>query len=226
MQSLRVTLYEIFGYATPGALALAALFLCIWGIYYPSTPIRLSTPTYNVVTLGAFLFCCYLTGHFIQAISNVMERAEARQKLQESCNDLAESAKQILYSKFGVGTEVTRFRDIVSLSQAVISQNGSSEEHEMYVYREGFYRGSSISLIAISLSCLIRALHHTFVTISGSTIVLPTSLVIALAIMSSFGAALFYTRFHRFGEYRVRYTLSAIAVRTTSTDTKQTDRDK
>jgi hypothetical protein len=213
MQSVRVTLYEVFGYVAPGTLALIAVAIATWGFYYPSSNLTVIAPHYNVIVLGSLLLLAYLAGHIIQALGNLcFVSAEVRPKLVAECKAIADSAAETLRNTYRNIETVPKFKDIVSLSGAVLSQTGNGDEYELYIYREGFYRGASIGIFFCGVSLMIRLLHPTLVSISGKQLTIPLSLL-CLTGLSCFGAAwLFYSRFKRFGEYRVRHILNVVTI--------------
>jgi len=213
MQSLRITLYEIFGYVVPGVLTLIAAFSAIWGEYFPNNTLHIIAPHYNVVVLGTLLLFAYLGGHLIQAVGNIIfTRAEARPEIVADCKHLSNSALQALQSTYESCPTSANFKDVVSLSNAVLSQFGNGGECELYIYREGFYRGAAISALLCAFAVTLRMLHPTLIEISNDSVTIPRSLLFLTAILCSMSAWLFYARFKRFGEYRVRHILSVVTI--------------
>src|SRR5256885_1406877 len=53
MQSVRLTLYDFFGYLLPGAIVVAALALFVWSVFFPTAPIFLTIPSRQLWAIGA-----------------------------------------------------------------------------------------------------------------------------------------------------------------------------
>lgn len=212
MQSLRVTLYEVFGYIAPGIVALAAMLVGVWAIYYPAAPLPTAIPAYNAVEFGAIAFIAYMLGHLVQALGNLLTKAEKRPKLCRDCDDMLKLATIKLRAGYGVETQDVSMSDAVSLAQAALSQSGNVNDYEVFVYREGFYRGAAISLLLCSLAFCIRALHPTQLLVGRGIVTIPISLLLIASLTAAITAIFFYLRFRRFGEYRIRHVLSVIAI--------------
>jgi len=110
------------------------------------------------------------------------------------------------------GPTSPNFKDVVSLSNAVLSQIGKGNECELYVYREGFYRGAAIGAFLCGLAVILRLLHPTLVQVAGYQVTIPRSLLSLTVVLCLATALLFYVRFKRFGEYRVRHILSVVTI--------------
>jgi len=212
MQSLRVTLYEIFGYIIPGLLALLGISVLIWAFWVPSLVLPLQIPRYEVGHYIAIGFFSYMLGHVVQAVGNFLKRAELRTNLNDRCGHLIDCAKQMIVKKYGNNCEIDCLSDITALAHAELTQNGKADEYEVFVYREGFYRGVLVSSALFGIALAIRALHPTHVFVNGSECTVSVFSLLLGGALSLFVTALFFRRFLRFGEYRIRYALSALSV--------------
>jgi uncharacterized membrane protein YjjP (DUF1212 family) len=93
-------------------------------------------------------------------------------------------------------------------------QTGKPGDRDTFIYREGFYRGTSIALFVLSAAVLVR------VAIPGSSIQFTKWLFcvsIWQGLLTAFIAAalalLFFQRYRRFAEYRVtRAVLAALII--------------
>ena len=90
MQSLRITLYEVFGYLAPGLIGVAAFAIAVWSIYFPAIPVTSDVIKSRPVFFFLIAFVAYILGHFLQAVGNLHVRAEKRKKL---CRDFAKAFK-------------------------------------------------------------------------------------------------------------------------------------
>ncbi len=68
MQSLRITLYEVFGYFAPGLIGIAALTISVWSIYLPAIPLTADAIRLRPVFFCLLAFVAYIFGHFLQAV--------------------------------------------------------------------------------------------------------------------------------------------------------------
>ena len=105
-------------------------------------------------------------------------------------------------------------------------QTGKSGDRDMFVYREGFYRASSVTLFFLSLTLLIRMI------VPGASIqftrwLFPVSWLelLTTAVVASLVAWLFLQRYKRFADYRVtRAVLSALVIRKASSHPRLGDK--
>lgn len=224
MQSLRVTLYEIFGYFAPGSIGMAALAICIWAVYFP-----VITLTSDAIKLRPVFFCivgfaAYILGHLLQAVGNLHVRAEKRKKLCHDCQGLQTVAVEALKTKHQIAVGCESLSDVTALAFGIMSQIGKTDSYEVFVYREGFYRAGYISLALLAISLLLRSIHPAFVSFHSTIYLVPESLVILSIIFSAASSFFFFLRFRRFGEYRVKHVLAVISV--TPAPTKSSNPDK
>jgi hypothetical protein len=103
----------------------------------------------------------------MQAIGNLHLTAEKREKLCRDCESLQNSAMSALKRNFQIESQGATFRDVLSIAIAVLSQNGNQADYEMFVYREGFYRGASVSLLLCTLAFVLRAFRQTSIDLGN-----------------------------------------------------------
>jgi hypothetical protein len=225
MQSLRVTLYEVFGYFAPGLIGLAALAIGAWSIYLPAISL-----TADVIKLRPVFFCliafvAYVLGHFLQAVGNLHVRAENRRKLCRDCHTLQTVAVEALKNKYQITTVCRSLSDVTALAFAIMSQTGKSDAYEVFVYREGFYRAGYLGFAMLAFSFLLRTINTTFIAVHGVTFVFPRSLIVICFLFCAACSGFFFVRFQRFGEYRVKHVLGVISIapspKSTNTDTHE-----
>lgn len=212
MQSLRITLYEVFGYLAPGLLGVAALAVGIWSIYLPSVPLTADVIKPRPVFFFLIAFVAYILGHFLQAVGNLHTRAEKRKRLCRDCQSLQAAAVEALKNKYQITTVCESLSDVTALAFAIMSQTGKADAYEVFVYREGFYRAGYISFAMLAFSFLLRAMHSTFISVRGITLTIPISLLIVSFLFCATCSVFFLLRFRRFGEYRVKHVLGVISI--------------
>src|SRR2546429_387505 len=72
IQSLRLSLYDFFGYFLPGMIVTVALFIFAWAVYYPYIPILISAGVSVFWIAGGLL--SYFAGHLVQALGNIVSK--------------------------------------------------------------------------------------------------------------------------------------------------------
>jgi len=212
MQSLRITLYEIFGYFAPGLIGVGALAIAVWSIYLPAIPLTEDAIKLRPVFFCLVAFVAYIFGHFLQAVSNLHVRAENRKKLCRDCHDLHTAAVEALRTKYQIRAVGETLSDVTALAFAIMSQSGKTDAYEVFVYREGFYRAGYLGFAMLALSFLLRMIYAASIVVHGATISFPRSLLFICFIFCSTCSGLFFLRFIRFGEYRVKHVLGVISI--------------
>lgn len=211
MQSLRVTLYEIFGYFVPGLIAITGIAIGFWAVYLPTTPITPNVLKVRPVLFALIGFTSYIVGHLLQAIGNLHTRAEKRKDLCSDCESLRVAALNALARNYQIVPNSQSLSEVTTLASAIMSQDGKTDNYEIFVYREGFYRAGYISFIALAISLSLRAIHPTFLGLHGSFYLVPRSSIIAMLSLCLVTSLFYFLRFRRFGEYRVRHILGVMA---------------
>jgi hypothetical protein len=209
--NIRFPLYDLFGYLLPGVIALLALLLVIWSIYLPAAPLAFAALPKQVWFL--LLVLAYFAGHLVQAVGNVfsdlVEHPEERvfgDRADASCKALVKEAHSLIYGSLGI-TNIAPIW-IYRVCDAVVLQCGTTNEREIFVYREGFYRGASVSFGILTLALLVRALTgNAFLMWNGIQFGVPRSLLFGLVSLAAVSCALMIFRFHRFAQHRVKHAL-------------------
>jgi hypothetical protein len=225
MQSLRVTLYEIFGYLAPGLIGMTALAISIWAVYLPALPITSEVFKLRPVFFFVLAFASYLIGHFLQALGNLHARAERRNKLCRDCESLQRIALEALTTKYKIPSPCESLSDVTALAFAIMSQMGRTDAYEVFVYREGFYRAGYLSFILLAVSFLFRCVFPGYIDFHGRSFAIPKSMLVLFFLLSSITALFFFLRFRRFGEYRVKHVLGVISVAPISNSNSDTKED-
>ncbi len=99
---------------------------------------------------------------------------------------------------------------LYQLSDEVLVQYGKTDNREVYVYREGFYRGTFVSSFLVAISLLLRASCSSLALDLGSTApIISQSILLLVAGLFLLFSFLFYGRYRRFAAYRVRAAILA-----------------
>ncbi len=70
--TLAFTLYEVFGYVLPGAVALHGILVLYWAFFVPKVPLGFATYQPGLVTWTALVIASYLLGHAVQGVGNIL----------------------------------------------------------------------------------------------------------------------------------------------------------
>lgn len=209
--NIRLPLYDIFGYLLPGIVAMLAAILLIWSIYLPAAPLTfLSLPkqVWFVLTVLA-----YFAGHFVQAIGNVLSDLVVRPEehifgelADANCKELVKEVHSVVHESLGVDKVEPAW--MYRVCDTTVLHCGTTSEREVYVYREGFYRGASVTFALLAIALFVRCLIGTTSLLwNGSLVTVPSSLLWVLFILTACGCALMVVRFHRFAQHRVKHAL-------------------
>jgi len=214
--NVRFTLYDVFGYLLPGVVAMLAILLVVWSAYLPAVPLAFMALPKQVWLLLVVL--AYFAGHFVQALGNafsdLLERPEERvfgEAADADCKALVKQAHSLAHASVGVTNPAPMW--MYRLCDATVLHFGTTDEREIFVYREGFYRGASVSFALLTIALLVRTvIGRTSLIWNGSQVLVPRSLLLLLVAISVAGCALMVLRFHRFSQYRVRHALVSFLV--------------
>jgi hypothetical protein len=202
---ITASLYDFFGYLLPGLVATAAL------VFVFSSRVELWHLKDSLVVVSLFV-AAYLLGHAIQAAGNALFNEDRGTK--EIFCSLPEAVRgkvhEQLMKTLGTGLpDICRDPKVAIAAYAFIDESRlhseQPNEREVYVYREGFYRGIVVATLLLGISCIIRA------SMGGATIALnndakicisATGCWIAVGVLALLSIA-YGKRMYRFQKYRV-----------------------
>jgi hypothetical protein len=209
--NIRLPLYDIFGYLLPGIIALLAVVLVIWSLYLPTASLSFMTLPKQVWLL--LIILAYFAEHFVQALGNLLsdlvvhpEENVFGETADTSCKELLKEAHSTVRNDLGVTKVEPRW--MYRICDLTVVHCGATSERDIYVYREGFYRGASVSFALLTFALVIRCFTGKASLLwNGSLVWVPGSLLWLLVAASGAGCALMVLRFHRFAHHRVRHAL-------------------
>src|SRR5260370_17952176 len=80
--------------------------------------------------------------------------------------------RSAMRTRFGKAVESIKPRELFALCDQALLHHDSPGEREIFVYREGFYRGSSVALAILAVALAIRMVHAPAVlAVLGVTVV-------------------------------------------------------
>ncbi|HHX45368.1 MAG TPA: hypothetical protein GX714_15470 [Chloroflexi bacterium] len=220
VRDIEVTLYDVFGYLYPGAVLLVAIAVAAWAVFFPA--VEPAVPSVSFQGWILIVFVSYLLGHITQAIGNLLtavyptvQDLDADQK-RYTPDALVEAAYDRAYSMTGVPREQFTWEALGRLCDTTITQCGLVADRDVYVYRQGFYRGISISFFALALALLLVGIKLCLGMLSLRAVGFPSCswlAVVGTALVLSVGAGLlFRARFKHFVAVRTTAQIHAFLV--------------
>jgi hypothetical protein len=219
MKGIQVTLYDIFGYLFPGSIFLAALSLSYW------TAFSLPNPNLEKVTAWSLVgisMVAYLLGHLVQALGNTLVRKSTVQLVLDPREkalpvEVIEAAHARAAALLGLARDVALSRETVfDACDHFVQHKGKTASRDIYVYREGFYRGMVVATLAIALALVGRAcVGGVSLQVFGQRTEFSVTQLLALSVLCGCSAVLFFRRFRRFGTYLVKYALYSTLIGST-----------
>jgi len=213
LKDIEVTLYDIFGFLLPGFVSLAGLALAF------SVPTESFISVTDRLNWWAVAIIAYLIGHLIQAIANVVTRwfPSAEERVLGDKGDLpaivVQAAKSTVSEKFAIPVGIVDNDLLYHFCDEVIAQTGNKSDRDIYIYREGFYRGLMISFVLLALGILIRiSILGAAYRFIDNTMHVTSAMYVSGLVISLVGIMLCYMRYQRFGKYRVRQAVVGFLV--------------
>jgi hypothetical protein len=215
--SFKFTLYEVFGYFLPGLVLAVALVLLFWSLFHAGYPLELLVWKPKEVHWFLIVIACYTLGHLSQAIGNLLFPRRDDEPFRaggDSRSALISAAQVKASEQLGCQPGDLSPTWLYRYMDEYVIQHGEQGDREVFTYREGFYRGTAISLLMLAFSVIIR-LCRPHPAIQLPTYVYAVSfwqLAYVLTVVLA-GAYLMYRRFQRFSEHRInRVLLSFLAL--------------
>jgi len=209
------TLYEIFGYLMPGSLAFAGFAVIYWALFVPDIPLGVAAFAPGIGTWVLVIAGGYILGHAVQAVGNMILRQVEKNAIEMgNAPLLRKSALESASKLFGVDAKDMEPRWAYRILDEYAVQKGQSGDRDMFIYREGFYRGTCIALFFLALSLILRsAISGTSIQLWHWRMAVSAVELVTTALLIGFLGWLFLRRYRRFAEYRVtRAVLSALVL--------------
>lgn len=217
MKELQITLYEIFGYLIPGFVFAGAISMGFWTVF-EKNDLVISKPTAPFWFL--IIVVSYVAGHVTQSVANIILRHRSTAKLcfqngKKGIGDhLIEASKDLTMEiiKPGVSGRLD-YTTILEVCDAMIEHRGSPQTREVYLYREGFYRGMWVALAFLSVALLWRSfLDKSVFKYEGFIHNFTSREMLVLTVISCIVGFLFFFRFRRFGKYVITHKVASALV--------------
>lgn len=129
---------------------------------------------------------------------------------------LAPAIERDVSARFDLAASGLDDESIFRLCDAALLQEGGGgtlEEREICTYREGFYRGTSLGLVLVTVSLFVPLFTKGKLLLGAALpFVPPPYLFVVSIIMSALGSLLFFRRYRRFRQRRINYGFSGLMV--------------
>ena len=211
-EKFKFTSYELFGYLIPGATGLLAAWLLFWTLFHANMPLALPSAPLSWSSWVLLVVCSYIPGHALQALGNFVFRGPEYNLAGMVPPEILETAKSGAAAIAKCKPEVLSPGWLMTICDEAVIQSGKEGEREMFVYREGFYKGISVALIFMTIALLLRFLVPGAVSYQQKVIALSRTEIASMAALCAVAALLMLMRAHRFGRYRVMHILAAFVV--------------
>jgi hypothetical protein len=161
MKDLQFTLYEVFGYLLPGAVIAGGIGVLFWAVFFPVAAVEIDIKSTEV--WGLFLALAYLAGHVGQGVGNAVARRSVSP--EDHAADAVLPAPLVAACKLkakeltGADPDALPARWLYRLCDDSVLRSGKLGEREVYVYREGFYRGASVGMAVLAVGLLAMAIR-------------------------------------------------------------------
>ncbi len=217
MKEIQITLYEIFGYLVPGFVFASAIGMGYWTLFETNDLVlaKFDFPFWLIIAAVS-----YLAGHVAQSFANLFLKWHPNSELcfrngKAGVGDvLIEEAKK-LTKEIIDPTYTGRISPgiVIEVCDAMIEHRGSPQTREVYLYREGFYRGMFMALLALAVALGARAFTQKSVfTFQKFTHLFAPAEMGTLAGVALIVSVMFYFRFRRFGKYLIAHKLASALV--------------
>lgn len=173
MEKLTFTLYEVFGYFLPGTIGVAAIAILFWALFLPNAAIPVASLELSKLWYVGLAIICYYSGHIVQMLSRSFFKNPDDSVLAREPNmaPIIKRAQEQLAAHLSMSQAETPGASMtVRLCDEVAVQYGQIGDRDVFVYREGFYRGSVAAFILLDIAFLVRCL------IPGAALRLPAQI--------------------------------------------------
>jgi hypothetical protein len=152
------------------------------------------------------VFSAYLAGHLGQGIGNFIEKLpNVKRKLEilPLSSELSELVRDAVATRFGERSRSLNAKELALLcDQALICAN-SPGEREIFVYREGFYRGNCVALALLGTSLVLRLLSSPAVIyLADARLEIHRSQLALAVVIAALGTWLSFLRYMRFATHK------------------------
>lgn len=204
------TLYELFGYLMPGLITGSALCLFFWSGFERDSVLPLTLWKISPAGWALGVFLSYLFGHATQSLANRLLRGADASIMRQNHNPVVKHAKERAAALCNADHAMVENVWLQRVMDEFCIQYGHPGDRDIFTYREGFYRGTTVSTGIFGLAILSTIVAgNAQVRIANSIFLVSRWELLALLLISASIAWASYLRFQRFSEYRVARVIAA-----------------
>ena len=211
-ESLSFTLYEILGYLMPGLIATAALSISLWAIFHGDSVLPLTFWRLSPTGVFASLFVAYMLGHLVQALANPVLKGADKSVMSGDDPAILVAKQRALELFQGTTIDSNKISDdwLERAMDERCIQVGQQGDREIFTYREGFYRGTTVAMVFLCVGLAVCILAGNLRLLIANTVFAPSRCELGvMLVISALGAWGLYRRFERFSKYRVNRVIAA-----------------
>lgn len=216
LDNFAFTLYEIFGYLIPGGIVLLGLTLIFWALFLPAVPIPVATLQPGLVGWVGFIVASYLLGHAVQGIANIFLKGAESAALGPQGTvpePIRKAAAEFSGKLLNVPPEKLDSGWVFRALDEHCVQAGELGDRDMFVYREGFYRGTSLALFFLATTLIVRTyVPGTVLQFTKGPFYVSHLQGLFTALVVAAVGWFFVQRYRRFAAYRVTHAVTAALV--------------
>jgi hypothetical protein len=211
MKQVELTLYEIFGYLIPGAVFTAGLSLVFWAIFYPTDRVDIDLKTPEI--WGSFLVLSYIAGHVAQGVTNLLVAyyPSVENALFSDGSDfpktLVEACRAKVKELTGADAASMSGGWIYRVCDSALVKSGKIGDRDLFVYREGFYRGTFLGMISLVVGFLSMIARIWDSKTQIGNMDLTIGRLLFFAVIACLSAIMLWRRYWRFAAYRATNAL-------------------
>lgn len=217
---LTISLYDFFGYLIPGLIGLSGIGLFFWAVLDPG--LKPDGDLKAAAWIALFLIA-YLLGHVVQAISTFIPGLNYRPERTWWSDDLAKPFRPVIEKKLKAkgllpadADEAQTYR----MCDVVVTQKAATSEHELFTYREGFYRGMSVALIILAIGLWTRLLRGPATITLDKDHTATRAMLFFYIVAALVAALLYFLRFEKFSRLKAWTVLLGAPASLTPADAK------
>lgn len=158
IRGLDLSVYELLGYLLPGSMALTALCLSAGLLEHTVVdPARWAALGWWLLVP---LMMAYVLGHLLQALANRLLCHCEEPALRSVVDELPQSGFEAIARRLQLrdpAEETAAWSNgkrqaFLAVCTTIVDQEAKTLPRDVFLYREGFYRGTSLALFAVGFS--------------------------------------------------------------------------
>jgi len=212
MEKLSFTLYEIFGYFLPGVVGITATVILFWTLFLPGVPIPIHSVELSKLWYLGLVVVAYYAGHVLQDMSRSLFKIPDHQELMHrlGLTTIIARVQAELATHLGMAqSHMPEIAVTVKLCDELSVQYGRIGDRDVFVYREGFYRGSFAAFLLLDLTLIVRTIVPGAALQLSRLFPISHGELIFLVIVVSGSAFFLLQRYKHFAALRVMHGILA-----------------